>query len=255
MSGNLELFQKKLTINTQDYWSMFYLSGETSVTAQEWARSQLIEVYEALFWIAYDKPKKKLNLDKYVIKEWLVRMSDDREYYEAKDDLLLLLSFGLNWGAKRICNALGVCISAYYHRLFEAIRVKSSKINVSSNHLSPECAQIDLRSPEYFLGLKFSPGLHLVSENEFLNHIKKCKRCSQLVKDAEQLKKMIQKDWVQPVPLEVNDELFAPFAEAIKNPVKKNIWSKTPPILRWLIAAMILSALIYFSFYYQGWQL
>lgn len=235
-----------------DYWSLFFMSGESDSTSHEWARSQMIEVSEALFWVAFEKPKKITTVDRFVIREWLERIRAGREYYESKEDLLLLLAFGCKWEPDRICDALKISKSTFYFRLFQAIRLRSSLFRRNSGHLGADCAHFDLRIPEYLVsknsGLASEEPISASLKNMVEGHAETCRRCMTLKTFAFDLAQSVQQTWNQHAPEAVLNESLHPFVEARNNPIKKNFWTRMPPLARTILAVSVVAALAYFAF-------
>ena len=244
--------ETELKTSFDDYWSMFFMSGESDSTSHEWARSQMIEVSEALFWTAFEKPKKIVSIDRFVLKEWLERIRSGREYYESKEDLLLLLSFGSRWSPNRICSALKIAKSAYYFRLFQAIRLRSAMFKKKSGHLSAACAHFDLRLPEYLVGKNLNLSLGAELEHNMEIHAAQCERCESLRAFAFELAGVISTTWNQRTPETVLEESLTPFVDAKNNPIKRNLWARTPPWLRKLLAVAVVVALAYWAFRNPG---
>lgn len=239
MSQAVDQVESALKAGFHDYWSMFYMTGESESTSHEWARSQMIEVSEALFWIAFEKPKKISSVDRFFISEWLSRIRGGRGYYESKEDLLLQLAFGCLWDTDRICSALKLSKSAYYFRLFLAIVQRSEKFKSSLGHLSSECAHFDLRIAQYVLGDK---------SLEAQKHADSCRRCAELRDFAFDLKVQVGKNWVCKAPEDVIQEALSPFEFAKNNPIKRTFWKKMPPWLRTTIVVGTVVVLGYLAF-------
>lgn len=240
--------ESDLRANFNSYWSLFYMSGESEFTSHEWARSQMIEVSEALFWTAFEKPKKLYSVDRFVIGEWLERIRAGREYYDSKEDLLLLLSFACHWNPDRICDALKISKSAFYFRLFYAIRLRSPVFRSSSGHLSAACAHFDLRFAEYLLPKRAGELTNATIEQKIQSHLSECSRCSSVSNFANELADSIDKDWNQLAPEAVFEEAMQPFVAARIHPIKKNFWTRIPPWVRTLITAAVVLSLAYYAF-------
>jgi hypothetical protein len=244
----LDQVEAELKNYFDDYWSMFFMSGESESTCHEWARSQMIEVSEALFWRAFEKPKKVGSVDRFVLSEWLERIRSGREYYESKEDLLLLLSFGCRWSPERICEAIKISKSAYYFRLFHAIRLRSPLFRRNSGHISSACAHFDLRLPEFLVAQNLGLQLSSAFENDLVQHANSCRRCESLRSFSFDLASTIYSTWNQKAPEAVLSESLNPFFEARSNPIKRNLWSRIPGWLRTLLALSVVAGLAYWVF-------
>ncbi len=248
MIKSVDQVESELKSSFDDYWSMFFMSGESDSTSHEWARSQMIEVSEALFWTAFEKPKKISSIDRFVLSEWLERIRSGREYYESKEDLLLLLSFGCRWSPDRISSALKISKSAYYFRLFHAIRLRSSLFKRNSGHLSAACAHYDLRLPEFLVAKNLNIPLNPELDQNMSSHSQSCRRCEALRSFANELTDTVYSTWNQQTPAAVLEESLNPFVEAKNNPIKKNLWARTPPWSRTLMAFVVIAGLAYWAF-------
>ncbi|HVJ63873.1 MAG TPA: hypothetical protein VM901_01320 [Bdellovibrionota bacterium] len=247
-SLGVDQVENELKTYFNDYWSMFFMSGESESTSHEWARSQMIEVSEALFWTAFEKPKKLSTVDRFVLGEWLERIRSGREYYESKEDLLLLLSFACRWSPDRVCSALKISRSAYYFRLFHAIRLRSPLFKRNSGHLSSACAHYDLRLPEYLVAQNLGLPMNPEFRSNLEEHARTCRRCESLRNFAFELTEMVRVSWVQTVPPTVLEESLSPFVEARNHPIKRNLWTRTPAWVRTVLALAVLIALAYWAF-------
>lgn len=248
MSPILEQVESELKINFDNYWSLFFMSGESDATSHEWARSQMIEVCEALFWIAFEKPKRIKNVDRFVLGEWLERIRSGRSYYESKEDLLLLLAFGCQWTPDRICYALNLPKSAFYFRLFHAIRLRSAEFRGASGHLTELCAHFDLRLPEFLLAEQAGEKLHASVHEMMSSHAETCQRCAKLKDFSQELAELVNQTWNQSSPVGVVSEALQPFAQARANPIKRTVWSRIPPWTRTLLAALVVGVLAFLAF-------